>query len=407
MSVEPDTNNGDQMNIEKSNDSSQESSIPNSITPEVETYLILLVIVHLIDHKRYEESVSLSTRLIEKMDGWNRRTLDPLSSKVYFYYSRSYELVNRLEDIRPKLLSLQRTATLRHNFDGQITLLNLLLRNYLTYNLYDMAYKLAIKSGIKESNASSHELARYYYYLGRIKSIQMNYQEAYNDLQQAIRKAPTNSAKGFRASVIKLSSIVQLLLGEIPEKSLFTQKGLSHVLKPYMNLTASVRRGDLQEFQKCVNEYEDLFRKDKTISLINRMRNTVIMTGLRKINLAYSRINFADICDKLKLESPEDAEYIVAKAIRDGIIDATIDHEGGYVQSKETYDVYSTDEPQKQFNKRIEQFIGIHNEAVKSMRYKPETKTSEIDEEYKKKIIEENELLHSFADEDDEDDEYF
>jgi len=58
---------------------------------------------------------------------------------VYFYYSRVYELSDHLATIRSKLLQLLRTATLRHNFDGQVILLNLLLRNYLHYNLYDQA----------------------------------------------------------------------------------------------------------------------------------------------------------------------------------------------------------------------------------------------------------------------------
>jgi hypothetical protein len=38
---------------------------------------------------------------------------------------------------RSHLLALHRTAVLRHDEYGQETLLNLLLRNYLHYNLYD------------------------------------------------------------------------------------------------------------------------------------------------------------------------------------------------------------------------------------------------------------------------------
>jgi 26S proteasome regulatory subunit N3 len=61
----------------------------------------------------------------------------------------------------------------------------------------------------------------------------------------------------------------------------------------------------------------------------------VIKTGLRKINVAYSRISLADVCTKLHLDAGvEDAEFIVAKAIRDGVIDATIDHAGGYILHK-------------------------------------------------------------------------
>lgn len=39
--------------------------------------------------------------------------------------------------LRSHLLALHRTAVLRHDEYGQETLLNLLLQNYLQYNLYD------------------------------------------------------------------------------------------------------------------------------------------------------------------------------------------------------------------------------------------------------------------------------
>lgn len=51
------------------------------------------------------------------------------------------------------------------------------------------------------------------------------------------------------------------------------------------------------------------------------------------INLSYSRISLADIAQKLQLDSAEDAEYIVAKAIRDNVIDATINHKLGQCKS--------------------------------------------------------------------------
>lgn len=58
-----------------------------------------------------------------------------------------------------------RTATLRHDTDGQATLLNLLLRNYLHYSLYDQAEKLVSKSVFPEQ-ANNNEWARYLYYTG-------------------------------------------------------------------------------------------------------------------------------------------------------------------------------------------------------------------------------------------------
>ena len=64
-----------------------------------------------------------------------------------------------------------RTATLRHNIEAQATLQNLLLRNYLHYNLYDQADKLVAKSTFPEQ-ASNHEWARYLYYLGKNEMFQ-------------------------------------------------------------------------------------------------------------------------------------------------------------------------------------------------------------------------------------------
>ena len=53
-------------------------------------------------------------------------------------------------------------------------------------------------------NASNNQTARYFYYLGRIKAIQLEYSEAYGMLTQALRKGPEVGAKAFRIQVHKL-----------------------------------------------------------------------------------------------------------------------------------------------------------------------------------------------------------
>ncbi|GKA08829.1 26S proteasome non-ATPase regulatory subunit 3 homolog A [Tanacetum coccineum] len=104
-------------------------------------------------------------------------------------------------------------------------------------------------------------------------------------------------------------------------------------------------------------------------------RFNVIRTGLRNISISYSRISLADVATKLRLDSPNpiaaDAESIVSKAIRDGAIDATIDHANGWMLSKETGDIYSTNEPQMAFNSRIAFCLNMHNEAVRALRFPP------------------------------------
>jgi len=374
------------------------------ISPEVEVYLQLLVLVYLIDSKKYSDAVKHGEWLLENlMSNWNRRTLDPLSAKVYFYYSRAHELNGDFADIRPKLLQYQRTATLRHNFDGQVVLLNLLLRNYLQYKLYDQAEKLAEKTEFPEHKAPTNEAARYYFYLGRINAVQLRYSEAYDNLQKALRKGPRDSAKGFRSIVTKFSIIVQLLLGEIPERALFRTEGIKHSLLPYFQLTQTVRSGSVAEFQEVVTKHSELFKKDNTYLLVQRLRHNVIKTGLKKMSAAYSRISFKDISEKLHLDSEVDAEYVVAKAIRDGSIDATIDHEHRYIKSNDNVDVYATNEPEKAFHARIGFCLQVHNDAVKAMRYPPESwKQTKEDEEAGKELNEED-LAEMLAEEDDTD----
>ena len=114
-------------------------------------------------------------------------------------------------------------------------LINCLLRNYLYYNLYDQAHKLVLKATFPET-ASNSEWARYLYYLGRIKAIQLDYSEAQKHLIQSLRKAPP-SAVGFRQTVEKLHVTVELLLGNIPERQMFLKPAHKEALAPYFELT--------------------------------------------------------------------------------------------------------------------------------------------------------------------------
>lgn len=149
-----------------------------------------------------------------------------------------------------QLLALHRTATLRHDSLGQETLLNLLLRNHLAFNLYDQvlqhppidhrrieahclhiptsqpnvsticgrglamwhvsqprctrlqvlklvtlqaslhfqAEALRSKAQRPEVSRSATQAARYLYYHGRILAVQLDYTAARDTLQQAARK---------------------------------------------------------------------------------------------------------------------------------------------------------------------------------------------------------------------------
>lgn len=70
------------------------------------------------------------------------------------------------------------------------------------------------------------------------------------------------------------------------------------------------------------------------VLVAHRLRHNVIKTGLRRLSLSYSRISFADVAAKLSLGTAEDAEFVCAKAVRDGVIDVELDHEAGCLRSK-------------------------------------------------------------------------
>merc|ERR1719476_1251675 len=168
------------------------------------------------------------------LKSFNRRTLDIFTAKAYFYLSLAYERAGRLSELRPELLAAYRTACLRHDTMSQATLLNLLLRNYLAYNLYEQALKLVQKTNFPESRPNA-QYARYLLYIGQIKAVQLEYSDSHSKLMQAIRKAPQapNVALGFKLAATKLAIIVDLLMGGVPDRSTFMQKEMKEQLRPY------------------------------------------------------------------------------------------------------------------------------------------------------------------------------
>lgn len=294
--------------------------------------------------------------------------MDQLAAKIYFYYSRFHELssgTSGLAQIRPTLLAAQQTAALRHDDDSLATLLNLLLRSYYAQNLYEQADKLISKTKFPE-NALNAQLARWFYYVGRLRAIQLRYSESHNSLQQAIRRSPNAKvAPGFYQTIHKLAIVVELLMGDIPERSLFRHIVLKNALAPYLPIVQAVRVGDLQAFTTALEANTSGFKNDGTYSLAVRLRHNVIKTALRTISLAYSKIPLKVVSAKLGLDSEEEAEYVVAKAIRDGVVEAGLDHEKGVMMSSEVTDVYGTAEPMRAFDERIKFCLNMRNESVK------------------------------------------
>jgi 26S proteasome regulatory subunit N3 len=341
------------------------------------SWIELIFQIYLYDQKHFELGAAFSGPLVDQIRVLNRRSLDSLAAKAYFYLSLFYEQLDPkppapkspVTDIRGKLLAALRTSVLRKDQETQAAVIVLLLRNYISTADIPQADALIAQTDFPHT-ASNNQVARYMYYLGRIRAIQLNYTDAHEHLVSATRKAPSNVvAVGFYQASMKFLVVVELLMGDIPDRSIFSQPKLENALEPYFKLVQAVRGGEMQGFLKVVEQFASIFRKDGTYTLVLRLRQNVIRTGIRRLSLSYSRISLRDICIRLGLESEESAEYIVAKAIRDGVIEASLDHEKGFMQTKQAGNIYVTREPAEAFHERIKACLALHDECVRAMRF--------------------------------------
>lgn len=84
-------------------DAAASKSTPTSEPlPETEVYLRVLLIYYTMESPSTRSSTfKLAHETIEKIQAWNRRSMDPLAARVWFALGRIYERAGELSDIRP------------------------------------------------------------------------------------------------------------------------------------------------------------------------------------------------------------------------------------------------------------------------------------------------------------------
>ena len=401
----------DAMNIDSSS-----TSTPSSISSfvylthacrEVESWLLSLTVRVMWRSQNYMEAYEWSEKGLKLLDahladcsGYYSTTtttttttsggggvggLYPLLARLLRY--RSLTLESLPPPLRSSLSASHRselshrhtTAIVRHDADVSATVLNILLRDLLLGDQVEQAQKLLSNASFPTEQASNNQLLRYLYYSGRIQALRLEYTSAYSNLSQAYRKCPTNTGIGFRIAIQRLLVVVQLLMGEIPDRAVFFEEGMVQEMKPYLEISQAVRRGDLSNFHSTVDTHATRLQLDGTYTLISRLAHSVVKAGLRKLKTSYSRISLTDVAVRLGLPSANSAEFVIAKAVRDGVIDATIHHEEQYVTSHELVDVYATVEPSEAFHRRIAYCLTTHNDAVRAMRYTPDAYKKQLE----------------------------
>lgn len=353
----------------------------------------------LIDERKLSMAKEFSEFARYEIDGENSRNLDYFFAKIYYYSAFVHERLGSLNEFVPTLLDAYRAAWHRNDEQTQATVINYILRSYINDDLYDQAANLIEICSLPE-NVSSNQQARYLYYQAKIEATQLKYTEAQAHVIHASRKASEYVGKAFRVQAIKLRIITELLMGEIPDRSIFSNQEMKNELYPYFTIVQAVRKGNLEDFLKVVKKYEDLFKKNDNYNLLIRLKHNVLKFGLRRINTFYSRISLQDVMVKLGLNSVEETECIVAKAIRDKVIDAVIDREHKELKISDLQDVYTSNAPQGQLDKRIRFWMEIYNDAVKALEFpKKEEKKIQFNLDEDDDLQDEAELVEQLLEE--------
>ena len=165
----------------------------STVLPEVEIFMHLLALSRVVRQARASSASSSllpgcldsASKLVARLSTFSRHTLDIIGSKAYMLYSLVHELnsVTSYMSIRPALFTAYRTACLRRDDMGRATLVNLLLRNYIRFNHYELALKLL--DGIPEqypAAVSNNQFVRHLYYVGRVYAVSCDYGEAHQRL---------------------------------------------------------------------------------------------------------------------------------------------------------------------------------------------------------------------------------
>nr|VDD37294.1 unnamed protein product [Brassica oleracea] len=292
------TAKGDEHDMEVDTATSATSATSSKNLPsELEIYCYFIVLLFLIDQKKYPElNLVLQQALLVSRTLTDEPSILVVNRRVVFILISSLT-VNSL--VHLNLLALHHSATLRHDELGQETLVNLLLRNYFHYNLYDQAEKLRSKAPPFEAH-SNQQCALLLILCSVGISSTWGRSEPFSWSTQMQKKVSFKqpgkplAAPGFRIQCNKWAILVRLLLGEIPERPVFIQKGMEKALRPYFELTNAVRIGDLELFRTVQEKFSETFAQDRTHNLIVRLRHNVIRTGLRNISISYSRISLPD-----------------------------------------------------------------------------------------------------------------
>ena len=123
--------------------------------PEIQLFLYDLLLMKLIDDGDYKNAKEFGDFVYARLKNVNLRTLDHLGAKAMYFIALANEKMGLLATVRPLMFDSYKTACLRKDLIGQATITNVILRSYLSQNLYEQARQFIIKTTFPQSSSNN------------------------------------------------------------------------------------------------------------------------------------------------------------------------------------------------------------------------------------------------------------
>jgi len=113
---------------------------------EPQLFLYDLLLMKLIDDGDYKNAKEFGDFVFARLKNVNLRTLDHLGAKAMYFIAIANEKMGLLPQVRQLMFESYKTSCLRKDMIGQATITNVILRSYLSQNLYEQARQFIIKT---------------------------------------------------------------------------------------------------------------------------------------------------------------------------------------------------------------------------------------------------------------------
>ncbi|KII73454.1 putative 26S proteasome non-ATPase regulatory subunit 3 [Thelohanellus kitauei] len=331
----------------------------------------LMICLHfhmrLLINKQANKAVELCLILIEYLKVKASYIFPLFSAKMFILIAHTFDEISKPNALIKLWFQMLNIHELLHYEESCATLINLILRSYINNSLWSQAESFSCKCKIPE-NASNAQQARFSYYCGMISLVHCRYREAVHKFSEAFTCSQNLNAIGLKQACVRSILISKLLLGEYPDRKLFVNDCYFKGIVPYFDLIKAVKLGSNKLFTAYITENSSYYIRDRTAEIVMRLHHNVLQAALVKLSLSYSSISLVDIAKKIQLEG-NDVEFVVAKAIKENIIRAEIDHCKGIVNFTPSDDYYHTNKSLKMLQSRSAHCQMLYRKFIMAMTY--------------------------------------